>query len=168
MAAAFPASAPWAPGSASHPPEAQTYVHPGRTFVTADPTPLVTVVGTGVVVCLCDPAKRVGGIAHFLLPEAGTAPPAPRYGDIALKALLDELVARGANPRGLRARLFGGSAPPIASESGHLGEKNVAAAAAFLQAHAILVLERDVGGKSARKIVLDARLGSATVTRVGA
>jgi chemotaxis receptor (MCP) glutamine deamidase CheD len=159
--------APWAHGFASTPPEAQTYVHPGRTFVTADATPLVTVVGTGAVVCLWDNSKRVGGFAHFLLPEAGTAPPAPRYGDVALKALVAELVALGANPRTLRARVFGGCAPPISSDSGHLGERNVAAAAAFLQAQAIPVLERDVGGKSARKIVFDPRFGSATVTRVG-
>lgn len=165
---AVPASsAPWAHGSASIPPGAQTYVHPGRTFVTADPSSLVTVVGTGAVVCLWDTTKRVGGFAHFLLPEAGTAPSAPRYGDVALKTLLEQLVALGASPRALRARVFGGCAPPISSESGHLGERNVAAAAAFLQANAIPVLERDVGGRTARKIVFDPRFGSVTITRVG-
>jgi chemotaxis receptor (MCP) glutamine deamidase CheD len=153
---------------ASSPPEAQSYVHPGRTFVSAEATALVTVVGTGVVVCLWDPSRRVGGFAHFLLPEVGTAPPAPRYGNVALKSLLDQLLALGVTPRGLRARVFGGCAPPISSESGHLGERNVAAAVAFLQGQGIPVLERDVGGKSARKIVFDPHSGAARVTRVGA
>ncbi len=166
--ATFATTAPWTYGSAPPPQEAQTYVHPGRTFATADATTLVTVVGSGVVLCLWDSARRVGGFAHFLLPEVGTAPAASRYGDVAMKSLLDQLVALGASARGLRARLFGGSAPPIASESGHLGDRNVAAAQAFLQAHGIPLLDRDVGGTGARKITFDPLAGTATLTRVGA
>lgn len=163
----FSPSAPWTPSPASPPPEALNYVHPGRTFSSSEAIPLVTVVGTGIVVCLWDASRRIGGLAHFLLPEVGSAPSAPRYGDVAMKAVLDQLVAQGASPRTLRARIFGGCAPPISSESGHLGERNVAAAAAFLQAHGIPVLERDVGGRVARKVVFDPALGVATVTRVG-
>jgi chemotaxis protein CheD len=166
--ATFASPAPWTPAHAPSPREAQTYVHPGRTFATGEATSLVTVVGSGVVVCLWDSAHRVGGLAHFLLPEVGTAPSAPRYGDVALNALMGELLGLGATPHGLRARLYGGSAPPISSESGHLGDRNVAAAQAFLQANGIPLLDRDVGGTGGRKVIFDPRAGIATVTRIGA
>jgi chemotaxis protein CheD len=105
-------------------------------------------------------------MAHFLLPEAGSAPAATRYGDVALRVLLDELGKLGG--RSYRAAIYGGSAPPIASESGHLGARNVAAAIVMLSARDIPLLDRDVGGVRARKIVFDVAEGRAHVTRVGA
>jgi chemotaxis protein CheD len=149
------------------PPDAPVYVHPGRTLSSALSQTFTTVVGSGVAVCLWDPGRRVGGIAHFLLPEVGNAPPAPRYGDVAMRALLDELAALGANTLAMRARVYGGSAPPITTERGHLGDRNVAAALAFLKDRAIQVLERDVGGAGARKVVFTPSTGAAVMTRVG-
>lgn len=150
------------------PAEAALYVHPGRTVVTADPASLTTIVGSGAAVCVWDAMRGVGGMAHFLLPEAGTAPPAPRYGNVAMRSLLEDLKRLGATPRGLRAAVYGGSAPPITSDSGHLGDRNVEAAFSFLRAAGVLVVERDVGGTGARKIVFSPRQGAAQVTKVGA
>jgi chemotaxis protein CheD len=150
---------PPAPGSA-------VYVHPGRLATAATGGTFTTVVGSGAAVCVYDPARGVGGMAHFLLPEAGSAPKAPRYGDVAMKTLLDELAKLGG--RSFRATVYGGSAPPIAAESGHLGDRNVAAALALLALRGIPVLERDVGGTGARKIVFDVAEGHVDVTHVGA
>lgn len=146
-------------------PAATVYVHPGRIASGTGAAHFTTVVGSGAAVCLFDPARGVGGLAHFLLPEAGGAPAATRYGDVAMRALLDELAALGG--RAFRATLYGGSAPPITSETGHLGERNVAAALSFLALRSIPVLERDVGGAGARKIVFDVAEGHVEVTRVG-
>ena len=57
---------------------APIYVHPGRLAASAGQDSFTTIVGSGVAVCLWDPVHRVGGMAHFLLPESGGAPPAPR------------------------------------------------------------------------------------------
>ncbi len=149
------------------PPASSVYVHPGRIAASAGADSFVTVVGSGAAVCVWDPVRRVGGMAHFLLPEAGSAPPAPRYGDVAMRSLLEQLGALGG--RFYRAALHGGRAPPISSESGHLGERNVAAATGFLALRGIPVVARDVGGTGARKLVFDlAQAGGAIqVTRVG-
>ncbi len=147
------------------PAESAVYVHPGRIAAARGAT-FTTVVGSGAAVCVHDPVRGVGGMAHFLLPEVGHAPAATRYGDVALKALFDELAKLGG--RSYRASLYGGSAPPIAAESGHLGDRNVAAAIAYLALRGIPVLERDVGGVGARKIVFDVSEGRVQVTRVGA
>jgi chemotaxis protein CheD len=154
------------PLTAAPPAAASTvYVHPGRTAAARAPTSFTTVVGSGAAVCVYDPVRGVGGIAHFLLPEAGKAQAATRYGDVAMKLLLEELGKLGG--RSYRATLYGGSAPPIASESGHLGDRNVAAAITMLALRGIPLLERDVGGVGARKIVFDVDGGRVQVTRVG-
>jgi chemotaxis protein CheD len=125
-----------------------------------------TVAGSGVVVCLWDPVANVAGMTHFLLPDKGNAPPAPRFGDVAMKQLFEELARLGAQQPRLRAAVIGGSAPPIAAESGHLGERNVSAAKAFLAAHGILVVQQDVGGAGGRKVIFAPAMGKAEVTRL--
>jgi chemotaxis protein CheD len=143
------------------------YVPPGRLLAAADAKPLTTIVSTGAVVCVWDPVTGVGGMAHFLLPECGNAPPATRFGDVAVRTLLQDVVKRGAPERRLRAKLYGGSEPPIATTGGHLGDHNVQAALSYLKARFVPVMETDVGGKNARKIVFSAKTGASEVTRVG-
>ena len=143
------------------------YVPPGRLLATRDPRPMTTIVSTGAVVCLWDPVSGLGAMAHFLLPESGTAPPAPRFGDVALRTLVDELVKLGASERRLRARLFGGSAPPLTTEGGHLGDRNVQAARAWLGSRSIAIWEAEVGGASARKILFAPSTGSASAKPIG-
>lgn len=147
---------------------APIYVHPGRTVISTDGTALTTAVGSGLALCLWDPFHGVGGMAHFLLPEAGAAPPAPRYGNVAMVGLVEELKRAGASPASLRARLYGGCAPPIGSVSGHIGDRNVAAALVFLRSRAIPIVDRDTGGVGARKIVFGPKDGGTEVVRIGA
>jgi chemotaxis protein CheD len=144
------------------------YVPPGRLATVRDGKPLTTIVSTGAVVCLWDNVTGVGGMAHFLLPEAGSAPPAPRFGDVALSSLLAELAKLGAPAKRLRARVIGGSAPPLVTSGAHLGDRNIEAAHAFLKSHFVPVLENQAGGVNARKVVFAPGSGHATVTLVGA
>jgi chemotaxis protein CheD len=144
------------------------YVPPGRLATVADGKPLTTIVSSGAVVCLWDNVTGVGGMAHFLLPEAGSAPAAPRFGDVALASLLDELSKLGVPAKRLRARVIGGSAPPVVTTGAHLGDRNIEAAHAFLKSHFVPVLENQAGGASARKVVFAPGSGLTTVTRVGA
>ena len=87
-------------------------------------------------------------------------------GDVALAQLLDELEKMGGTRARLRASVFGGSAPPIAAESGHLGERNVQQAIGFLAAHAIPIQQRDLGGTGGRKVVFAPAAGTAAVVRL--
>jgi chemotaxis protein CheD len=154
------------PAKVGAPAPRSNYVHPGRLLACAGECDFTTVVGSGAAVCLWDPVAGVAGMSHFLLPEKGSAPPAPRFGDVGMKQLVDDLARAGANPVRLRAAVFGGSAPPIAAESGHLGERNVQAALSFLSAHGISVVQKDVGGTGGRKVVFLPAAGRADVTRL--
>ncbi len=155
------------PTPSANPEVEPVYVPPGRLLAGRDGKPMTTIVSTGAVVCVWDAVTGVGGMCHFLLPEAGSAPPATRFGDVALKALLDELGKLGAPEKRLRARVYGGSAPPIATSGGHLGDRNIEAALAFLKAHYVPVLENQAGGKTARKVVFTPSSGTATVSSIG-
>jgi len=156
----------------NHAPQATTpaadlaYVPPGRLLATRDPKPMTTIVSSGAVVCVWDPVAGVAGMAHFLLPEAGNAPPAPRFGDVALRTLIAELVKLGAPERRLRARIFGGCAPPIPTEGRHLGDRNIDAAVSFLKARLVPVLENQAGGSHARKILFTPQSGVAEVSYI--
>jgi len=145
---------------------ASAYVHPGRFQTSRSAGDFTTVVGSGAVVCVWDPVAKVAGMAHFLLPEKGSAPPAPRFGDVAMQQLLDELERLGGQRAHFRANIYGGSAPPIAAESGHLGERNVQAAAAFLSSRGIVIHQKDVGGAGGRKVVFVPASGLASVVRL--
>jgi chemotaxis protein CheD len=144
------------------------YVPPGRLAAVADGKPLTTIVSTGAVVCLWDSVTGIGGMAHFLLPEVGSAPPAPRFGDVALTTLLAELSKLGVPTKRLRARVIGGSAPPIVTSGPHLGDRNIEAAHAFLKTRFVPVIDNQAGGNSARKVVFTPGTGQAVITRVGA
>jgi chemotaxis protein CheD len=154
------------PVAAAPAPSASAYVHPGRQLAGPATGDFTTVVGSGVAVCVWDPIANVAGMTHFLLPEKGNAPPAPRFGDVGMKQLVEELARLGAHRGHLRAAVFGGSAPPIAAESGHLGERNVAAATTFLAAHGIAIVQKDVGGAGGRKVIFLPATGKATVVRL--
>ena len=144
------------------------YVPPGRLLATRDPRPLTTVVSTGAVVCVWDPVAGIGGMTHFLLPESGSAPPAPRFGDVALRTLVEELVKLGASERRLRAHLFGGSAPPLLTDGGgHLGDRNVQAARSWLGSRSIAVWQAETGGSSARKVLFAPSTGSSSAKPIG-
>ncbi len=145
------------------------YLHPGQLLVAARPTVVTTVLGSCVAVCLFDAVTGTGGINHFLLPApAGPDTARLRFAPGACAALHEKLIALGAWPQGLRAKLFGG-AGVLGAASGEipLGARNVEAARAWLKAQGIPLLVEDVGGAAGRKLVFDTGSGAAWVRMLG-
>lgn len=110
--------------------------------------------GSCLAVALYDPDNRLGGLAHTLLPEPlrGVAVDRPgKFVTTALRFLRDELVAAGANPQRLVAKLCGGARMfQLTSAVGSIGERNVEAARAELAALEIPLVAEDVGGSQGR------------------
>lgn len=149
--------------------QSATYLHPGQTFAAAEPARISTIVGSCVAVFLRDARRRNIGLTHFLLPEHdGRGPASSRYGDVALKILLDKLLDLGSQRKDLLAKVYGGACLFEAFRSGageHLGTKNSSFALQWLEQHGIRVTETQVGGTRGRKIEIDAD-GSASVREV--
>lgn len=163
---ALPAGSPHptpsnAPGDGGR---AQVYLHAGDLVVASKPTAIVTILGSCVAVCLWDPGARVGGVNHYLLPFHVEREQSPRFGSVAIPRLLEEVVAGGADPRRLQAKIFGGASVIGAFSHGRrLGDDNAVLATESLHALGIPVIEQDVGGTKGRKLVFHSDDGAAWI-----
>lgn len=142
---------------------AQTYLHAGQLAVASTPTAITTVLGSCVAVCLYDPIARVGGMNHFLLPLHVDRDRSPRFGTVAVPALVEAVVAAGAARDALVAKVFGGASVIAATGGRRLGEDNARLALRLLEEARIPVLDQDVGGSRGRKLVFLADEGTAWV-----
>ncbi|MFT3850959.1 MAG: chemotaxis protein CheD [Propionivibrio sp.] len=132
-------------------------IQPGAWSVDSE-KPLSTLLGSCVAVCLFDPALRIGGINHFMLPEMGRS----KYGDVnsllsgnfAMETLLNALLGRGARKARLQAKAFGGGTI-IDSDAGtpNIGQRNASFAKEWLQREGIPLLSSDFLGPWSRKII---------------
>ena len=125
--------------------------------------------GSCVAVVAYDPAGRVGGLLHFMLPEAALAPdraaaqPA-MFADTGLPLLFRSLGGLKAERARLRLYVAGG-ANMLGSgpESFRIGERNIKATAAWLNQHGFSVTRTDVGGTVNRTVHLEIGTGALTL-----
>lgn len=134
------------------PPERRLHVIQGSHQVDADPDVMMTtVLGSCVSVCLHDPATGVGGMNHFLLPEAPDGRAGDRrYGVHAMELLINGLLALGARRERLEAKAFGGAR--MASGMADIGGRNAAFVRRFLADENISLAGESLGGTAARRI----------------
>jgi chemotaxis protein CheD len=120
---------------------------------------VIATVGLGscVAIALYDPATRVGGLAHVLLPSESMARDRTnraKFPSAAVPMLLAEMKGLGCNG-GVGARLVGGAsmfASLLPTGGINIGERNVAASRAALAAAGLPVLAEDVGGDYGRSV----------------
>jgi chemotaxis protein CheD len=120
---------------------------------------VITTVGLGscVAIALYDPATRVGGLAHVLLPSESMARDKTnraKFPAAAVPMLLAEMKGLGCNG-GIGARLVGGAsmfASLLPAGGVNIGDRNVAASRAALAAAGVPLLGEDVGGDYGRSV----------------
>jgi chemotaxis protein CheD len=131
-------------------------IQPGECYVTALDMVLVTVLGSCVSACIRDPVARVGGLNHFMLPEAtadeSVASQPMRYGVYAMEVLINDILRRGARRDRLEAKVAGGGTVLRGFGATTVGDRNAACVTRVLEAEGIRVLGKDLGGQHARKI----------------
>jgi len=142
----------------------QVYLHAGQLHAAAVPTVITTVLGSCVSVCLYDPAAKIGGMNHFLLPLHVERDRSPRFGTVAVPALIEAVVRAGASRGALVAKVFGGASVIGGMSHGRrLGDENAALALRLLAEARVPVLDQDVGGNRGRKLVFMVDEGTAWV-----
>lgn len=142
------------------------YLHAGHILVSRHPCRVTTVLGSCVAVGLWDPATGIGGLNHFLLPRRlATGAMSPRFGNVAVRALIEGVIAAGGRRQSLQAKLFGGACVLRAFQNGgwHLGRKNVEVAHELLQELGIPIVAEDVEGVRGRKLIFQTHDGAAWV-----
>ena len=153
------------PGSDGRP-RRSVYLHAGQVHAAAEPSSLVTVLGSCVAVCLWDREAGVGGMNHFLLPHPTLRERSPRFGAFAMPHLLEQVLGLGARRERLEAKVFGGACVIEAFRGRNLGSENAELALKALEEARIPVVERDVGGRHGRKLVFHTDVGAAWVRRL--
>jgi len=124
-----------------------------------NPDALRTTLGSCVGVVLFSQQKKVGGMAHILLPEAppGRIAHRGRYARQAIDSLVLDLKKMGVEPGELTARIFGGASMFESSPRTFLknvGPENVKASIQILQTHRIPLTIEETGGHSGRTITV--------------
>ncbi len=133
---------------------------------------LVTIgLGSCVAIALHDRTRRVGALAHVLLPHhalTADAPSAGKAASTAVPAMLSRMQALGAT-RDIEARLVGGAsmfATLLANGAISLGARNVQAARSACAAHDIRVVGEAVGGDFGRSVYFNVATGQVHVRTV--
>ncbi len=153
---------------------------PGEYFATANAAAMATLLGSCVTVCLYDRGTGVGGMNHFMLPKQllqlnATRCPTPysppcgntcsaRYGECALRHLLQCLDRLGARRSSLEAKLFGGGR--VMAGGSDIGRKNIGFALGYLDERKIPVISSDLGERCPRKVVFFPATGKVFIKRL--
>lgn len=141
------------------------FIHSGDIHVAREETEIVTVLGSCIAVCLYDSFRNIGGMNHYLLPlwkdhDLKT----PRYGDIAVEQLIENMLMQGSNIATLEAKIFGGAQMhEVTHDHMMVGKKNIMVANAVLQKYNIPIVAQDVGGLKGRRISMQSHTGKVKV-----
>ncbi|MFD1626102.1 chemotaxis protein [Azospirillum griseum] len=116
---------------------------------------ITTTLGSCVAACVYDPEAGIGGMNHFLLPDAGldTVSLSSRYGSAAMEQLINRLLRVTGRRDRLRAKVFGGANVNAATlRHSNIGQRNVEFVMEYLATEGIPTVSWDVGGTSPRAL----------------
>ncbi len=130
---------------------------PGEYYVTGCDMVLVTVLGSCVTACIRDKLSGIGGMNHFMLPDANPDKDSPfgesaRYGAFAMEVLINSLIKLGAHRTLLEAKVFGGGNVLPGMTVANVGQRNADFVLRFLETEKIGVAARDLVDVYPRKI----------------
>ena len=139
-----------------------------------DPAVLITLgLGSCVGVCLYDRMKKVIGMAHIMLPsstEIKNNANKAKFADTAIKMLVEDMEAMGADRKRITAKIAGGAQMFSFKTSNDLlkiGERNIDAVRKELERHRIEIVAEDVGGTYGRTIEFNSGDGSLSIKTIG-
>ena len=136
---------------------------------------ILTTLGLGscIGITLHDQAKKIGGMAHIMLPtyKGFEGQNIAKFADSAIIELVNQLARLGA-PRGsLVAKIAGGAHMFGRTQNNDMlkiGERNAAASIAILKQLGIPIVANDTGGSYGRTIELNMDNGNLKIKTVGA
>ncbi|HPS56677.1 MAG TPA: chemotaxis protein CheD [Spirochaetota bacterium] len=117
---------------------------------------LRTILGSCVGICIYDRLKKVGGLAHILLPvdtSNGTA--IEKFAETAIPHMVQLLMKEGAKKEFMSAKIAGGASMFKFEASvtlGQIGERNIEETKKILAKLQIPLLDEDTGGCAGRVI----------------
>jgi chemotaxis protein CheD len=125
----------------------------GEMVVSTTPGAELVAIGLGscIGLVLTDLRLGIAGLAHIVLPDSmGKPGPVAKFANLAVPALIEKLLAAGAERRHLQAVLIGGAQMFITGSTMEIGVRNTLAVRDALGGAGIPIFSEDVGGSSGR------------------
>lgn len=132
---------------------------------------ILTCIGLGscIGIALYDEFKKVGGLAHIMLPiasEARDASNPAKFADQSISLMVAQMENQGCLLRNIKAKIFGGANMfPSVKSTAHMnvGARNEAAVKEELSKRKLKIVAQDLGGDCGRTIIFDLQDGSVRV-----
>jgi chemotaxis protein CheD len=129
--------------------------------------------GSCIGVAIYDPAAKIGGLIHILLPsmkgfENGNHV-RTKFADSGIADLVDALVRAGASRVRMKAKMAGGASMftiKATSDVHEVGKRNTQSSRDTLRNLGIELLAHDTGGTKGRTIIFDIDTGQLTIKTV--
>ena len=140
---------------------------------TKAPNAVISTLGLGscLGVTCYDPFRKIGAMVHAMLPDSErhrqASPNVPMYLDLAVPALVESVVALGADLRQLEYKVFGGAQILQSNDYFSIGRQNVEMMKTLADRYRLKVVAWQVGGQSNRSIDLHLRDGGVLVRMPG-
>ncbi|MCT4545411.1 MAG: chemotaxis protein CheD [Vallitalea sp.] len=136
---------------------------------------ILTTLGLGscVGIVLYDPIKKIGGLAHIMLPDSTQIKNnsnVAKFADTGIEKLINDMIKLGANRNRLVAKLAGG-AQMFSFKSNNdlmrIGDRNVEASEKILNVLGIKILSKDTGKNYGRTIEFYTDTGDLLIKTIG-
>ena len=139
--------------------------------VSKKPDILRTILGSCVGICLYDLERKIGGLAHIMLPEHNDKSSNPKkYADSAIALMVEEMLKEGAKIEHIVAKIAGGASMfkmPENSFIGSIGINNVEKVREVLKKYNINIVAEDVFGDYGRTIDFFLETGKVKIKSLG-
>lgn len=127
--------------------------------------------GSCVGIAFVDMITHIGGLAHIMLPDSAllmraSQSPTPKFADIAMRLMLEEMIKLGAIRSRIVAKIAGGACmfqSAVADPGLNIGERNVASVKQILVREKIELVAEDTGKNYGRTVQFDTSNGKFTI-----
>lgn len=142
--------------------------------VSRDPASVIVTysLGSCIAVCIHDPVVGVGGILHFMLPEAKIAPEKAvanpsMFADTGIAFLFQEAYRLGAVKTRLQVKAAGGAQVLDPAGLFNIGKRNILAMRKLFWQNGVMLGSTALGGTVNRTVTLDNGSGEVTLKTSG-
>ena len=143
---------------------------PGQMHIGGQVSSLRTLLGSCVAITLWHPARRIGGMCHFLLPSRSRRAGEPddgRYGDEAVAAMVASIKTLRTAPEDYVAHLYGGAdtMSGVSAAKFNIGERNIEQGWTLIDRYGFRLDGVDVGEDIPRMVALSLADGTVAMRR---
>lgn len=147
---------------------ANASIRMGEMSVACDGDELRTLLGSCVGLALHDRRRKVGGLAHIVLPHAGEKTDRPgKFVDTAIPQLIEAMKTLAGGELKLAAKMAGGASMFPTTVAAKIGLQNIESCEQLLGELGIPIVARHCGGEQGRRMSLNTSNGKVLIEIVG-